>query len=74
MKEIDGTPVEDLESSEQFDFLTYMLTKSGMTMKTLLQNTMDLLQAGIDTVSDQRHLTPSLSIPLMHVHVHAGGI
>ena len=52
MEEIDSTALEDLESPEKFDFLTFMLTKSGMTMKTLVQNTMDLIQAGIDTVSD----------------------
>ena len=41
---------EELENTDKHDFLTFMLTKGGVKMSTLIQNTLDLLFAGVETV------------------------
>ena len=50
MTEIDQMSPEELEITQRHDFLTFMLTRGGLRMSTLAQNTVDLLSAGIDTV------------------------
>ena len=51
MAEIDQMSKEELENTDRHDFLTFMLTKGGLKMSTIVQNTTDLISAGIDTVS-----------------------
>ena len=51
MAEIDQMSKEELENTERHDFLTFMLTRGGLKMSTIVQNTIDLISAGIDTVS-----------------------
>ena len=51
MAEIDQMSKEELENTERYDFLTFMLTRGGLKMSTIVQNTIDLLFAGIDLVS-----------------------
>ena len=52
MAEIDQMSKEELENTDRHDFLTFMLTRGGLKMSTIVQNTIDLLFAGIDTVND----------------------
>ena len=40
------------EMPELPDFLTYMLLSGKMTIKEITSNSLDLLMAGIDTVSE----------------------
>jgi cytochrome P450 len=49
MSEIDKMSHEELENTDKHDFLTFILTKGGLKMPTVVQNTVDLLSAGIDT-------------------------
>jgi cytochrome P450 len=49
MTEIDKMSHEELENTDKHDFLTFMLTKGGVKMSTLIQNTLDLLFAGVET-------------------------
>ena len=51
MAEIDQMSKEELENTDRHDFLTFMLTRGGLKMSTIVQNTIDLISAGIDTVS-----------------------
>ena len=51
MAEIDQMSKEELENTDRHDFLTFMLTRGGLKMSTIIQNTIDLLFAGIDLVS-----------------------
>ena len=53
MAEIDQMSKEELENTDRHDFLTFMLTRGGLKMSTIVQNTIDLLFAGIDTVNNR---------------------